>query len=69
MHMIINAADDFRKDLVVAKDAGHVSPQSWLNVIADALNAVLGAEHQMDVVLGIGMRQEAPPDRLRYLRR
>jgi hypothetical protein len=67
--MIINADDDFRKDIVVAIGAGHVSPQSWLNVFADALNAVLCAEHQMDVVLGIGMRQEAPPGLLRYSRR
>lgn len=61
MHMIVDTANGLGHDVMIAIDGGHVVPKPRLNFLRDALNAVLGAEHQMDVVLGIGVGQEAPP--------
>src|ERR1700746_428345 len=64
MHVIVDASNGFGQNLMVAINGSQISPKPWLNLSADAANAVLGAEDQVDVILGIGVGHEQSPPRL-----
>ena len=56
MAMIFRAADLYSFEFVIAGDAGDVGPQFGLDVLAQALPSLLGAENQVDPIARLSVR-------------
>jgi hypothetical protein len=64
VNVVFGAADREGSDFVIPAISARVCPQSRLPFLRDGVAAVLGAEDQMDVNSGEGMRHCAAPSGL-----
>lgn len=43
--MVVKTADCLSQDVMIAVGGRHIGPETWLDFLLDAPDAVLGAEH------------------------
>jgi hypothetical protein len=56
MCVVFHPANLDRFEAMIARDAGHIGPEFFLNFWRESLFAVLGAKDEMDAVAAVGVR-------------